>query len=166
MIFNANLRILFAFAYYLQITGTCDVPLWRNYTYIMTESVDPQQCRSLKRDLNDWAFTNCKLTELPIDPIKDNYVRRNVKGCIFSEVIPTPLKKEIKLVAVSKDALNLLDMDPEIVHSPGFVEFIAGNTVLESSWPIAHRYGGHQFGVWANQLGDGRAILLGEYVNR
>jgi len=42
---------------------------------------------------------------------------------------------------------------------------VAGSRVLPGSVPMAHRYGGHQFGYWANQLGDGRAILLGEYLN-
>ena len=55
-------------------------------------------------------------------------------------------------------------MDPQsIAKDPEFVDFVSGNKVLEGSVPVSHRYGGHQFGVWAGQLGDGRAHILGEY---
>ncbi len=43
---------------------------------------------------------------------------------------------------------------------------VSGNSVQQGSTPLAQRYGGHQFGNWADQLGDGRAHLLGEYINR
>ena len=59
-----------------------------------------------------------------------------------------------------------LDMDPsEMALDQDFTEWVAGNEVIKGSIPISHRYGGYQFGVWANQLGDGRAIILGEYFN-
>ena len=45
------------------------------------------------------------------------------------------------------------------------LQFASGNGLLKGSTPLCHRYGGHQFGVWADQLGDGRAHMLGEYVN-
>ena len=44
-------------------------------------------------------------------------------------------------------------------------QVVSGNRVLPFSTPLAHRYGGHQFGYWSGQLGDGRAHILGEYVN-
>ena len=59
-----------------------------------------------------------------------------------------------------------LDMDPsEMASDQDFAEWVAGNKVIKGSIPISHRYGGYQFGHWARQLGDGRAIMLGEYVN-
>lgn len=46
-----------------------------------------------------------------------------------------------------------------------YPQFASGNKLLPGSTPLCYRYGGHQFGVWADQLGDGRAHMLGEYVN-
>lgn len=131
---------------------------------MMEKSAD-QFC--LKKDLRDWQFSQSKLMNLPLDITKENYVRRNIKDSIFSVVLPTPLKTKLKLVHFSEDALiNILDMDPLITKTREFLEFIAGNKVIPSSVPLSHRYGGYQFGFWAMQLGDGRAHLLGEYINR
>ncbi|XP_075221021.1 protein nucleotidyltransferase YdiU-like [Lycorma delicatula] len=122
-------------------------------------------CDTLAKDFQEWKFSPSKLLQFPFDPIKENFVRRNVKNSIFSFVDPTPMT-DPKLVSYSVDALqNILNMDVEITKKKEFAEFIAGNYVLQTSNPMAHRYGGHQFGYWAMQLGDGRAILLGEYVN-
>nr|XP_058964178.1 protein adenylyltransferase SelO-like isoform X2 [Pocillopora verrucosa] len=51
-------------------------------------------------------------------------------------------------------------------HSVSFIDFAAGNEMIPNSIMLSHRYGGHQFGDWAGQLGDGRAVILGEYTNR
>ena len=48
---------------------------------------------------------------------------------------------------------NILNMDPAIAEDPEFADFASGNKVLEGSVPMAHRYGGHQFGYWARQIG-------------
>lgn len=142
----------------------------RNYTNLMVNfhKADNKmaKCSSLAKDLNEWKFSPSKLLQFPFDPIKENFVRRSVKSCLFSFVNPTPLS-DPKLVCYSVDVLqDILDMDVEITKNKEFAEFIAGNNILKSSNPMAHRYGGHQFGYWASQLGDGRAILLGEYINR
>ncbi|KAK7873147.1 hypothetical protein R5R35_006368 [Gryllus longicercus] len=139
--------------------------LIRNYTNLIMED-SKSQCDVLKKSLSEWSFSTPKLLLLPIDKVESNYIRRNVIGAVFSKVSPTPLKHKISLVSYSKDALiNILDMDPSITESEDFTEFVSGNLVLSSSVPLAHRYGGHQFGTWAMQLGDGRAHLLGEYIN-
>lgn len=118
------------------------------------------------KSIKDWQFSKLKLLDLPLDKNKENFLRRNNQGCLFSFVTPSPLLSPY-VVAYSRDALtNILNMDPEIVEDPEFADFMAGNIILNNSEPIAHRYGGHQFGYWATQLGDGRAILLGEFVNR
>lgn len=120
----------------------------------------------LVADINEWQFSPFKLLSLPVDSIKNNYVRRNVPGVLFSHVTPMPLSSP-KLLCYSDHVLtSILDMDTKITRTKEFAEFIAGNKILNSSVPVAHRYGGHQFGNWAMQLGDGRAILLGEYLNR
>jgi len=120
----------------------------------------------LKKSLSDWSFSDPKLASLPLDPETRNFVRRSVPGAVFSTVQPTPWKTEPKLVAYSQDVLeNILDFDRVVTESQDFVNFASGNHILPESIPMAHRYGGYQFGSWADQLGDGRAHLLGEYIN-
>jgi serine/tyrosine/threonine adenylyltransferase len=75
---------------------------------------------------------------------------------------PTPLPDPY-LVAVSADAAHLVDIDPALAHDdPEFLAVAAGNVLPAGSKPIATIYAGHQFGAWVPQLGDGRAITLGE----
>ncbi|XP_075068082.1 protein nucleotidyltransferase YdiU-like [Mixophyes fleayi] len=117
--------------------------------------------------MNLWtASLDDVLAELAIDPIRANYVRR-VKDCIFSHVYPTPFTSDVQLVSVSEDVLeNLLDLDTSVVNTNDFLQFVSGSKLISGFVPLAHRYGGHQFGVWAGQLGDGRAHLISTYVNR
>ncbi|XP_033748466.1 protein adenylyltransferase SelO-like [Pecten maximus] len=133
-------------------SGTCDVD---KYTLAST--------------LKDWGFNsqrNVLLSEFPIDPVKKNYVRQ-VKNSLFSITYPVPLRSRTILAAISDDVLvNILDLDPVVVRSRDFTDFVSGSLVLHGAVPLAHRYGGHQFGSWAGQLGDGRAVMLGDYVNR
>ncbi|KAK9953583.1 hypothetical protein ABG768_017567 [Culter alburnus] len=103
---------------------------------------------------------------LPLDEVEGNFIRA-VKGCVFSESQPTPLKEPLTLAAVSQDVLrNILDLNESVVQNEEFVGCVSGGKLFPGSIPLAHRYGGHQFGYWAGQLGDGRAHLLGEYTNR
>jgi uncharacterized protein YdiU (UPF0061 family) len=67
-----------------------------------------------------------------------------------------------RLVAFSPDAAALIDLQAGEAARPEFAALVSGNALLEGMEPVAALYGGHQFGVWAGQLGDGRAILLGE----
>lgn len=113
--------------------------------------------------LNEINFDNSALRCLPIDPIIENRVRQ-VSGACFSRVSPTPVKNP-KLVSYSQEALNLLDIAPAETETQQFVDAFSGNTVLKGSDPAAHCYCGHQFGNFAGQLGDGRAMYLGEVLN-
>lgn len=124
------------------------------------------QCLKMK-SLSEWCYTQPSLlAQFPIDPIEENYVRK-VPGVVFSPAVPTPLKTDLQLVSASQDVLvNIMDLDPAEANNPAFAKFIAGNQLLPGSKPLAHRYGGHQFGYWADQLGDGRAIMIGEYINK
>jgi uncharacterized protein YdiU (UPF0061 family) len=67
-----------------------------------------------------------------------------------------------RLVAYSPEAAALIDLRPGEERRPEFLAMTSGNGLLPGMEPVAGLYGGHQFGVWAGQLGDGRAILLGE----
>jgi uncharacterized protein YdiU (UPF0061 family) len=75
--------------------------------------------------------------------------------------LPTPLPSPY-FVGASARAAELVGLDSTRLADPGHVDLFAGNAVAPKSRPLAAVYSGHQFGVWAGQLGDGRAILLGE----
>lgn len=75
--------------------------------------------------------------------------------------MPTPLPAPY-FVAASARAAALVNLDPEQLSNEDFVATFTGNTVPPRAQPLSAVYSGHQFGVWAGQLGDGRAILLGE----
>jgi hypothetical protein len=71
-----------------------------------------------------------------------------------------------RLVAFSPEAGALIDLRPGEEQRAEFLDVVSGNGLLPGMEPVAALYGGHQFGVWAGQLGDGRAILLGEVRTR
>ncbi len=81
----------------------------------------------------------------------------------YSRVRPTPVRAP-QLVAHSREVAQLLGFDDDFVHSERFASVFAGNELIDGMSPYASVYGGHQFGHWAGQLGDGRAITLGERV--
>lgn len=101
--------------------------------------------------------------QLPGDPETSNQ-RRQVSGACYSRVQPTRVAAP-RLIAHSREVAALLGMSPEVCASEEFLEVMSGNRVLRGMDPYATCYGGHQFGSWAGQLGDGRAINLGEIVN-
>ncbi len=98
--------------------------------------------------------------ELPADPIFEN-TRRQVKNACFSFVSPKQTAKP-ELLHVSPDMLGELGLTEEDAKSKYFLNVFTGNQAIENTKPFAMCYGGHQFGNWAGQLGDGRAINLFE----
>src|SRR5437660_1307918 len=108
-------------------------------------------------------FDNLAIRRLPVDEEERNYTR-TVNGACFSRVKPAPLENP-QLVAYSKSALELLGITEEQIESPEFVEYLCGNKLIPGSETYSHCYCGHQFGVFAGQLGDGAAIYLGEIIN-
>lgn len=79
----------------------------------------------------------------------------------FTRLNPTPLPQPY-LVALSPSAADLIGLDPAELKNQELIQILSGNRVADDSTPLAAVYSGHQFGVWAGQLGDGRAILLGD----
>ncbi|XP_028401083.1 protein adenylyltransferase SelO, mitochondrial-like [Dendronephthya gigantea] len=108
-------------------------------------------------------FDNLALRSLPIDPVKENFVRQVPNAC-FSLVEPTAVK-DPELVVHSESAMNLLGLNQEQAKRKEFPEYFSGNKKLPGSQTAAHCYCGHQFGSFAGQLGDGAAIYLGEVIN-
>ncbi|PZN32307.1 MAG: YdiU family protein [Proteobacteria bacterium] len=105
-------------------------------------------------------FDNRFVRELPGDP-QEGSQRRQVHGALYSRVRPTPVA-EPRVVAYSREMADLLGISEAEIRSPAFAQVFGGNALIEGMEPFAANYGGHQFGVWAGQLGDGRAITLGE----
>ena len=101
------------------------------------------------------AFDNAFLRALPGDPEPRNFVRQ-VEGAAWSAVAPTPVAAP-RLLAHSAEMARELGFSEDDLASPDFAAVVAGNTLLPGSQPFASNYGGHQFGNWAGQLGDGRA---------
>ncbi|MEP1644328.1 protein adenylyltransferase SelO family protein, partial [Rhodopirellula bahusiensis] len=110
----------------------------------------------------DLTFDNRFTRDLPADSEQRNFTRQ-VHQAGFSRVQPTPVSAP-KWVAGSKEVADLIGLDPKWLGSSELTEVLAGNALADGMDPFAMCYGGHQFGNWAGQLGDGRAINLGEVV--
>jgi uncharacterized protein YdiU (UPF0061 family) len=83
----------------------------------------------------------------------------------FARVAPTPVTSP-KLIKLNRPLAIQLGLDPDRLDSPEGAEILAGKRVPDGADPIAMAYAGHQFGHFVPQLGDGRAILLGEVIDR
>jgi uncharacterized protein YdiU (UPF0061 family) len=83
----------------------------------------------------------------------------------FARVMPTPVASP-RLVKLNRSLAVQLGLDPEMLETPEGAEILAGKTLPVGADPIAMAYAGHQFGHFVPQLGDGRAILLGEVIDR
>ena len=108
-------------------------------------------------------FDNRFVRELPGDGSGDPHVRQ-VEGALWSAVVPTPVAAP-RLLAYSREMAHALDLDEAWIATPEFAQVFGGNKLLTGMQAYAANYGGHQFGHWAGQLGDGRAITLGETTN-
>ncbi|MDW3218701.1 MAG: YdiU family protein [Acidimicrobiales bacterium] len=111
--------------------------------------------------LDQLTFDNSFTRELPADPSTE--IRpRQVTDAAYSRVAPTPTEAPT-LLSHSPEVLAMLDLGPEALDDT-FTRVLSGNEVLDGMDPHAMAYAGHQFGNFAGQLGDGRAITLGEVV--
>ncbi len=116
------------------------------------------------KDLEDLQFDNSFTRELPADSDTSNE-RRQVLNACYSLVQPTHVKQP-NLVAFSKEMAQELNLSPDTCKSDSVAQIFSGNILLPGMTPHATCYGGHQFGSWAGQLGDGRIINLGEVINQ
>jgi uncharacterized protein YdiU (UPF0061 family) len=120
------------------------------------------QPKSLRRDLSSLSLDDRFVSELPADADRTNRPRQ-VEGAAYSRVNAKRPTRPM-LVAASREVAELLGLDEEATRTSKFLEVMSGARVLPGMLPYAMCYGGHQFGNWAGQLGDGRAINLGEAV--
>ncbi len=108
----------------------------------------------------DLRFDDRVLRELPGDA-ETRPVPRQVPGKCWSRVMPTPVA-DPALLAWVPEVAALVGLPTDPAEAAALTPVFAGNALLPGMDPYAARYGGHQFGNWAGQLGDGRAITLGE----
>jgi len=94
-------------------------------------------------------------TELPADPILENTRRQVVQAC-YSFATPKSTSKPSIIHSSSELALDL-GLNQDDLKSAEFQNIFTGNSVLPDTHPYAMCYGGHQFGNWAGQLGDGKS---------
>src|SRR5215204_2423683 len=96
-------------------------------------------------------------------PFDNTYAR--LPDRFFARLAPTPVRAP-RLIRLNRELAAQLRLDPDWLASPEGVEVLAGNRVPNGAESVALAYAGHQFGHFVPQLGDGRAILLGEVVDR
>ena len=95
-------------------------------------------------------------------PFDNSYARLPAR--FFARLPPTPVAAP-RLVRLNETLARQLGLDPARLSSPEGVAILAGNAIPKLGEPLAMAYAGHQFGTFVPQLGDGRALLLGEVVD-
>ena len=100
------------------------------------------------------------MTALPFD---NSYTRLPER--FYARRPPTPVEAP-RLIHLNRALAGELGLDADWLAGPDGVAALAGNTVPEGADPVAAAYAGHQFGQFVPQLGDGRAVLLGEVIDR
>lgn len=127
------------------------------------EETKPEEPTYLKGSFSELNWVN-SMSQLPTEENPGNK-RHQVKGYNYSKVTPTP-RDNPTTVSLSGPALALLDLDKDRVEKdPDTPLYLAGNKVPTGAQPVANCYCGHQFGTFAGQLGDGRAISYGDIRN-
>ena len=110
------------------------------------------------KDIFDLKTNAIFAAELPVDEITEVFPRQVSEACYSSAA--TQKSSNPEKVHYSKTFLN--DLGIEIKDESSFLNLVSGNTRFNNFTPYAMCYGGHQFGNWAGQLGDGRAINIAE----
>eukprot|EP01018_Ginkgo_biloba_P033232 Gb_08627 [translate_table: standard] len=126
----------------------------------------PEETRNeaKKLKLEELNWDNSFVRELPGDTRTDGPPRQVLHAC-YTKVSPSAVVEKPELVVWSESVAELLDLDLREFERPDFPLIFSGALPLKGSLPYAQCYGGHQFGMWAGQLGDGRAVTIGEIVN-
>lgn len=99
----------------------------------------------------------------PLFTFENTYARLPER--FFTKLDPTPVQAP-RLLLLNEGLARELNLDPAALRSEAAVQSLGGNRVPDGAEPLAMAYAGHQFGGWVPQLGDGRAILLGEIIGR
>ena len=103
-----------------------------------------------------------KITESQFFKFDNTYI--NLPINFYQKINPVPVKKP-RLLKLNHELLDYLDLNKDYVESNLGISILSGNKVPTNTTPIAMVYAGHQFGNFVDQLGDGRAVLLGEIIH-
>jgi uncharacterized protein YdiU (UPF0061 family) len=132
------------------------------------EEITPTCERGICVVLGQLSLANDSLQALRVDS-NWNKQTRQVFNATVTPVLPTPFRaKEMRVVALDPAVALLLGLQiskkGQGPSDPPIAEYLSGRQLLPGSQPYAHCYGGHQFGYWNGQLGDGRAISIGHVM--
>jgi len=105
------------------------------------------------------------MTRRTLETLSFDNTYARLPQAFYARLNPTPFSASPYLVHANPTAAELIDLDPEQFTRPEFAALFGGSTLAPGMEPLAMLYSGHQFGVYVPQLGDGRAILLGEATN-
>ncbi len=105
------------------------------------------------------------MTRRTLETLSFDNTYAHLPQAFYAKLNPTPFSAPPYLVHANRAAAELIDLDPAQLMRPEFPEIFGGSALAPGMEPIAMLYSGHQFGVYVPQLGDGRAILLGEVTN-
>ncbi len=92
-------------------------------------------------------------------PLANRFI--SLSGEFYENTLPTPLPQP-RLLHFNRSAAELIQLDPDQAARADAADYLCGNRLLPGSQPVAALYAGHQFGYFVPQLGDGRALLLGD----
>jgi uncharacterized protein YdiU (UPF0061 family) len=143
--------------------------LWKNYCILTTDSTGSSHYRNAYGRFDasldytvSYQFTKIRSLFMPFN-FDNSYAR--LPGAFFTPVEPTPVSAPV-MIQLNHDLAIELGIDVLKLDSPEGLAILAGNQRADGSAPLAMAYSGHQFGNFSPQLGDGRAILLGEVVGQ
>ena len=95
--------------------------------------------------------------------LENHYAR--LPGEFYTSMPAEKVGVRPQLLHANANAASLIGLDPAAFADPDFLQILSGHRALAGFAPLAMAYSGHQFGVWAGQLGDGRALLIGQARN-
>ncbi len=105
------------------------------------------------------------MTRRTLETLSFDNTYARLPPAFYAKLNPTPFKAPPYLVHANPAAAELIDLDSAQLTRPEFTALFGGSALAPGMEPLAMLYSGHQFGVYVPQLGDGRAILLGEATN-
>ncbi|HWF61332.1 MAG TPA: YdiU family protein [Nitrospira sp.] len=105
------------------------------------------------------------MTRRTLETLSFDNTYARLPQAFYARLNPTPFGAPPYLVHANQAAAELIDLDPAQLMRPEFTALFGGSALAPGMEPLAMLYSGHQFGVYVPQLGDGRAILLGEVKN-
>ena len=144
----------------MRVGNAGGLAFWALPSYMEEVHADFAAAKSDHRRQREKAMTVTAATAFPFD---NSYARLPER--FYARLDPSPVAKP-RLLKLNEQLAEELGLDADALRSSEGIDVLAGNATPEGSTPLAMAYAGHQFGGWSPQLGDGRAILLGEILDQ